>query len=383
MESLEVGIVGAGVHGVSAAYHLTAAGVQVGLFDRGAPASGPTGRSSAICRAYYTNPFLARVAGESIELIARLPELTGRDGGFHRTGGLFLHPAADAEHVLDAVAQMNDAGVRVDVLDVETILRDHPGLDLDGVGVGAWEHCAGYADPVATTDGLFRRAVELGLRTALYSEVELRPRTGGGAVVAISDGSTTECERVLVAAGPWTNAVLGPFGVALALHAERHIVATFGWGEAPRVPFVVIDVAGEYYLKPEGTELFILGTLHEEPAVDPDAPIAGIREPEIEVLGRRAARRVPALEAAHSRGGWSALYDVSADWQPVIGEVADGVFVDCGTSGHGFKLAPALGRYVARMVTGARDPGLEQFSPRRFDSEGGLAAGFGEARILG
>ena len=75
---------------------------------------------------------------------------------------------------------------------------------------------------------------------------------------------------------------------------------------------------------------------------------------------------------------------MSPDWQPVIGEIAPGVFVDAGTSGHGFKLAPALGAHIADLLTGAdADPGLEQFHPRRFERAGGLDAGFGEARILG
>jgi glycine/D-amino acid oxidase-like deaminating enzyme len=68
----------------------------------------------------------------------------------------------------------------------------------------------------------------------------------------------------------------------------------------------------------------------------------------------------------------------------VIGEIAEGVVVDAGTSGHGFKLAPALGRHVADLVTGSTtDPGLEQFHPRRFEEHRELGAGFGDARILG
>ena len=105
---------------------------------------------------------------------------------------------------------------------------------------------------------------------------------------------------------------------------------------------------------------------------------------ETERLGSAAIRRAPALRHATSRGGWASLYDVSPDWQPVIGEIAPGVFVDAGTSGHGFKLAPALGGHIADLITGAdADPGLEQFHPRRFERAGALDAGFGEARILG
>jgi sarcosine oxidase, subunit beta len=93
---------------------------------------------------------------------------------------------------------------------------------------------------------------------------------------------------------------------------------------------------------------------------------------------------VPGLAAARSTRGWASLYDVSPDWQPVIGEIAPGVFVDAGTSGHGFKLAPALGAHVADLVTGAQvDPGLAAFDPFRFERGAGLDAGYRDARILG
>ena len=79
------------------------------------------------------------------------------------------------------------------------------------------------------------------------------------------------------------------------------------------------------------------------------------------------------------------MYDVSPDWQPVIGEVAPNVFVDAGTSGHGFKLAPALGKHVADLVVGSSelDPRLTEFDPFRFTRGSALRAGFRDARILG
>ena len=90
------------------------------------------------------------------------------------------------------------------------------------------------------------------------------------------------------------------------------------------------------------------------------------------------------MEAAEFHGGWASLYDVSPDWQPVIGEIAPGVFVDAGTSGHGFKLAPALGGHVAALVLGEEvDPELGQFHPSRFGAGVALDAGYGSARIMG
>lgn len=57
METFDVGIIGAGIHGASAAYHLALRSARTVVFEKDVPAGGPTGRSSGICRAYYTNEF--------------------------------------------------------------------------------------------------------------------------------------------------------------------------------------------------------------------------------------------------------------------------------------------------------------------------------------
>jgi glycine/D-amino acid oxidase-like deaminating enzyme len=125
-------------------------------------------------------------------------------------------------------------------------------------------------------------------------------------------------------------------------------------------------------------------TLHEEPPVDPDRFDDAIRPNEIERLAERVVRRIPGLHAALTSGGWASLYDVSPDWQPVIGEIAPGIFVDAGTSGHGFKVAPMLAKHIADLIVGkVVDPALEDFDPFRFERGRPLAAGYRENRILG
>lgn len=68
----------------------------------------------------------------------------------------------------------------------------------------------------------------------------------------------------------------------------------------------------------------------------------------------------------------------------MIGKIGPRVFIDAGTSGHGFKLAPAIGAHVAAMVLGeATDPGMSAFDPFRFESGSSLPAGYRDNRILG
>jgi sarcosine oxidase subunit beta len=375
-------VIGAGVHGASVAFHLASRGVHTVVIERTSSAGGPTGRSSAIVRAYYTNAFLAGVARDSIAMFRDFEQHTGRDSGFRTTGLLVLHPPEDEAMVREVVPRLTEQGIPTDLLEPQQVIAEWPAFDLDGIAIAAFEHDAGYADPVLTTQGLLERAGELGTEIRLGHGVTAIERDGQGWTVSTDDASVA-AERVLIAAGPWTAPLAAMVGVDLPLTVERHIVAIFAWGDDERVP-AHGDLPNGYYFRPEGDELFLMGPLHPEPTVDPDAFDERVDSDETERLGSAAIRRAPALRHATWRGGWASLYDVSPDWQPVIGEIAPGVFVDAGTSGHGFKLAPALGAHIAGLITGAgADPGLEQFHPRRFERAGALDAGFGEARILG
>lgn len=150
------------------------------------------------------------------------------------------------------------------------------------------------------------------------------------------------------------------------------------------VPFVIGDLDNAFYLKPEMGELFILGGLDATEPIDPDVAGMSASTDEIIEIGERASRRLSPIEDCQPVGGWAGLYDVSPDWQPVIGEVEEDVFVDAGTSGHGFKLAPALGEEVARLVLGAsHSVGIKQFHPDRFATGRLIQGSFSNAPIIG
>jgi sarcosine oxidase subunit beta len=261
-KSYDIGIVGAGVHGASAAFHLARRGISTIVFERDTPASGPTGQASGIVRSYYTNRFLAEVARDSTAFLADFADRTGGgDSGYHRTGGLYLHGADDAVDVVRTAAGMTELGIVNKVLSADALAAHFPTLDFAGVAIGVWEEEAGYAVPPRTAVHLAATARQLGATLLQHSTVTWVEELAGSVRVTLADGTHYEVGRLLVAAGPWTRSVLAHIGVNLPLTAERHVVAGLQDADdlvASAPSFVLIDVVGGYYSRPLHPEQFWL-----------------------------------------------------------------------------------------------------------------------------
>ena len=115
---------------------------------------------------------------------------------------------------------------------------------------------------------------------------------------------------------------------------------------------MVLDFAHASYFRPETGGLMLVGLIDPSEAddvVDPDGYPEHTDQGFDVLVGQRWVERCPAMDAAQPRGGYAGLYAVTPDWHPVIDEVpaGSGHFLCTGFSGHGFKLAPAVGLLMA------------------------------------
>ena len=355
----EVAVVGGGVMGASIAYHLAAAGIDdVVLYERDALASGPTGRSTALIRLHYSQPLLARMAAAGLALYSSSRAAVGFASGFTRTGLLVGAPEEERASLEHNVAVVRGEGAESDLLTPDEVERLEPRLRTEGL-VFAFEPGAGYCDPFLVTAGFAEAARRAG--------VSIRERT------PVSSLEALDARVVVVAAGPWSPPLLREAGYELPMRVAPAEVGRFrlppSFGSPP--PAFADFTAAQLYFVPRDGGILEVGGLdpeHAEHPLDPDECPEGASSETLAEYRRGLVARLPGAAEGHWRGSWSAVYDVTPDWHPAIGYVAENVIVAAGFSGHGFKLAPAVGVTVAELVrdghASSYDVGL--LDPARF-----------------
>jgi glycine/D-amino acid oxidase-like deaminating enzyme len=367
-------IIGGGVIGCSTAYHLAQQGAKnVVLLERGELASGGTAKSCAIVRTHYSIETNLNHAVESLRVFSQFDDLVGGDAGWRRTGYLILGPEAHREPMLQVFARQNARGIDTRVLSPEEAAEMHPLLYYGDAEVIGYDSQAGYADPYLTTTSYAARAKSLGVAihtgTAVTGLALDRPIK----MVEINGGAF-HSPVVILAAGPWTNALVGPVGLEFPYEISRHKVITLKIDRPyePDWPIVKdLTTPDKIYFRPAAGGVVLVGTGdHGDPIEDADALTDHIDADHLARIGDLIAHRMPPFADAQNTAGWTGPYDISADWNPIVGAVPgyEGLYVAVGFSGHGFKLAPTIGESLAQAVLGhdvrvpIDDYGIERFA---------------------
>ncbi len=379
-------MVGAGVMGASIAYHLTARGVRdVVLVEQASVCSGTTRHSTAIVRLHYTQPLLVEMAVHGLRTYTAFERLVGRPSRFVRTGMLFAVEESERAMLEANVALGRSEGVSTHMVEAGEVAELDPRIVTDDLAF-CLEPQAGYCDPYLVTAGFAAAAQRAGARIAEGVRV-----SHVDATAVETDSGTISAGAVVLAAGPWTPALLERFDYRLPIRPARAEVGRFrlpdGFGSAP--PAVADFSRTQLYFRPAEPGFLEVGSLdprHADEPVDPDRCPEGAERETLRAYHAGLAARLRGTEGGHWRGAWSGVYDVTPDWEPVIGQVpgAEGVFVAAGFSGHGFKLAPAVGVSLAELVCDGRSTTfeLELLAPDRFTRGALVGARYGYS-VLG
>jgi glycine/D-amino acid oxidase-like deaminating enzyme len=364
----------------------------VALLERDQICSGGTAKSCAICRTHYSIASNTALTVKTLEMFAQFKELLEDDeaeSGFVKSGYLILAPAGDYAGKLQAnLVKQNYAGADTRTISREEALERHPWLQLDDVAAIGFEPNSGYADPYLTTSSFIRAAQRLGVAVKPNTQVHGLRHQNDRIYGVETETGLIETGMVVTATGPWSAPLLATAGINIPLKISRHSVLTFK-AEQPygRMLPVVKDLTtdNKMYFRPASGDVVLVGTGdYGDPVRHADAMNENIASAFIELQGSQLARRMAAFADGALTASWIGPYDITPDWNPVLGPVEGikGLHVAFGFSGHGFKLAPAIGLMLAQTVLGEiPEIGLYPYRLGRFATGELLSGSYGIGSI--
>jgi sarcosine oxidase subunit beta len=368
----DVVVVGGGVVGASAAYHLAAAGVGRVLLLERAPAlgTGSTGACAGGFRYQFSSEVNIRLSQASIPMIVGFQEQHGLPLDVWRDGYLFVVRGEELWSGFVRSAELQRSlGVDVRLVTAAEAAEIVPGLATRDVRGATFCPDDGIADPSGLTHGYATSARRAGAE--IRTGVAVRAvRVGRGRVLGVTTPEgAIDAPVVVNAAGPWAGVLAGTAGVELPLEpVPRNVVVTGPFPGRPERRTLVIDAATSFYLHREGAgALMGMGDEEERSSFDaaPDERFIAER------IVPTALGVFPPLAEAGIERTWAGLYEMTPDRHPIIGEAPGvaGFVLANGFSGHGFQHAPVVGKLVAEIVTEGRarsvdvsSLGLERFS---------------------
>jgi len=367
----DVVVIGGGVNGASITDALAARGVRVVLVDKGALASGASGRSSALVRMHYTNEEDARLAWASFPVWKHWIELMGGPPVFTHTGFVTVVGPRYAENLRRNVRMLRRVGINTTALTPAELKALQPFANVEDIGAAAYEPDSGYANPADTVEGFRRRAAERGAQIFPWTAVTKIHRRESRVLGVETSAGRIDAGAVVLAAGAWSRRLGREIG--LELPARPKAIDTVAVTRPPELHaghMIFIDNVQGNYFRPESGGLTLVGVPCQEWDIDPDTLGTGLPPDAAGIGAQLLTHRIPAMERATLARGYRAFDGYSADRHAILGPVdgIDGLYLATAFSGSGFKIAPAVGMCMAELITEgrARTVDIEAFSLRRF-----------------
>lgn len=363
----DVVVIGGGIVGVSAADHLAASGRRVVLFELADIAAGASGRNSGVVQHPF-DPVLVELHRETVTLYRALDGFRLAD----QPAGLLnvTHDVDGARRIATAIG-VTHPDLRPTFVSPHDLRRLEPSI-ADGVAACHLE--IGYpVGPASATRAYAARAQRQGvdIRTATAAAPWVERGQALGAVLA--DGVRVPAGNVLVAAGPWTPALIDPSGAWAPIVRRWGVVVPVALADPPRRVLEEAEISIEPGAVDDGDAGYAFSLVTAEGASSlgstflEDEPDAAAVVP---ALVRRGAGFVPAVAEAPIGSPRLCARPQSVDGRPLVGRVpgVDGLWIAAGHGPWGISTGPASGRLVADLIDGRLAAPPTALDPARFGS---------------
>lgn len=354
---MDVVVIGGGIVGVASAYALCQREANVTVVERGNIGAGNTERSAGGIRTQFASAENVTLATESLGTWGRFESAFGTDIDFRRSGYLFVVRTDEmAEQFRRNVDTQRSLGVDNEFLSPGEVVGVCPGLREEAITGGAYSPNDGLADPHLALQGYATAARDAGTDIRLHTPVTDIIRRDGAVTAVETDDDRLAADMVVNAAGAWAGQIAEMADITLPLTPQRLGIALIdpdrSVGDA--VP-MTLNPESDCYFHPERNGRALLGggpeLTKDTGAVDVDR----VSTPLDMAFVTEALERVSEFTDyfgpdSRIHDGWTGVICSTPDHDPIIEETIPGFVNAVGFSGHGFMLAPAVGRLVAELT---------------------------------
>ena len=349
-EKADIVIIGGGVMGCAIAYNLAKEGLKPVVIEKSDIGGEASGSNGGGVRQSARNLKEMPLAMESIQIYGQLHEELGMDVEYVREGNLRLCTSEEElETMRKSVESQKTVGLELEMLDRRQVLEVNPHVGEKVIGAS---YCPtdGHANPFLVTYGFFLKAKSLGARFHTHEEVREIRLQKGRVTAVITDKNTFETDLVVDAAGIAGRKIANMVGLDFPmrpLFSEALITEPY----PPLFKQMIGHAKGLFYGRQTVHGPFFWGGF-----VGTEQYIHREGKPLFHFIGPAISQLVidffPVLKKLHVIRMWSGLIAQMSDGIPVLGfaQEVPGFVMATGFSGHGFGLAPVIGRLISELI---------------------------------
>ncbi len=369
--SYDVVIIGAGGHGLAAAYYLARDhGItNVCVLEKGYIGGGNTGRNTTIIRSNYLTPEGVKFYDESVRLWQDLSTEFDLNLFYSTRGHFTLAHTDSAMRTMRWRAEVNKHfGVDSEVVGPEAVRKASPQIDLSCGGhapiLGALYHAPGAVarhDAVAWGygRGADQRGVEIHQQT-LVKSIEVQ----GGKVAGVhTSRGFIATRKVLSAVAGFTPRVTDMVGIRTPIYVHP-LQAMVSEPMKPWLDPILVSGSLHIYVSQSARGELVMGASLDPYEVQSTRSTLDF----VEGLSAHMLDMFPFLSHVKVVRQWSGMADMTPDFAPIMGKTpVEGFYLDAGWGTWGFKATPVSGKTMAHTV--AKDephPLITGFSLDRF-----------------
>lgn len=375
MKKYDVVIVGAGVIGLSIAYHLSLGGnLRIAVLEKEkTPCMGSTAYCTGGIRHQFSNPTNVALSKISLPFFRRFSAEMEYPIYFRQRGYLLL--TADSHRLTefkDCLRILHDFDIPASFLNPAQVADRYPFIFTGDLAGGTFCPLDGYADPYGVTMGYFKQARKRGVEVFCREEVTGIQVSDGSVDGLVTSSGEISCRVLVNAAGPHLPDIGKLAGIEIPARPYRRQVYVCSplegiSGESP----LVVDMDSGFYLHTEKSGTMLLGGTDRDAYPGADTAVNWSL---LDSFIESAVNRIPRLQDGKLVRAYVGIRSLTPDYLGIMGEHPSlrGFFIAGGFAGNGFMHSPAIGLIASRMITGDRCCLLDTapLSPARLHVEG-------------